>query len=133
MIRAVRPDVVLGHDPWKRTGCTPTTVARASSRSTGSSPPATPTSSPSAGTPHRPSRLLLFEAQDVDHVEAVDALDVDTKVEALLCHHSQWRSTMGIEEGSTRRATSNGQRSVTASKRRSPRTGGEPFKLLTEL
>ena len=46
-IRALRPDVVLGHDPWRATGCTPTTATPASSPSTASSPPATRTSSPS--------------------------------------------------------------------------------------
>jgi hypothetical protein len=46
--------------------------------------------------PHRPGLLLLFEAQDVDHYEHVGET-VAAKVDALLAHRSQWRSTMGIE------------------------------------
>ena len=46
--------------------------------------------------PHRPSTLLLFEPGRVDHVERVHGY-VDRKIEALLCHRSQWRSTMGID------------------------------------
>jgi hypothetical protein len=45
---------------------------------------------------HRPQRVLLFEADDVDHVERLDEAHVDAKIAALLCHRSQWRSTMGI-------------------------------------
>ena len=41
--------------------------------------------------------LLLFEAEHPDHVERVDEW-LDRKVEALLRHRSQWRSTMGIDD-----------------------------------
>jgi len=47
--------------------------------------------------PHRPTTLLCFEPGRVDHVEGVDSF-VDRKVEALLAHRSQWRSTMAIDE-----------------------------------
>ena len=99
VIRAVRPDVVLGHDPWKRYRLHPDhrRGGRAAS-STASSRRAIRTSSPARARPHRPSRLLLFEAQDVDHVEPVDDDAIDAKVDALLCHRSQWRSTMGIDD-----------------------------------
>ncbi|HYU39286.1 MAG TPA: hypothetical protein VEM59_05540, partial [Acidimicrobiia bacterium] len=46
--------------------------------------------------PHRPRRLLLFEAEEVDHLVQIGD-QFDAKVQALLCHHSQWRSTMGID------------------------------------
>jgi len=52
--------------------------------------------------PHRPDQLLLFEADVADHGERIDAF-VDRKIAALLCHTSQWRSTMGIDpEADTR-------------------------------
>ena len=51
-----------------------------------------------AGPPHRPSQLLLFEAQLIDHIEPADPADIAAKIEALLCHQSQWRSTMQIDE-----------------------------------
>jgi hypothetical protein len=51
--------------------------------------------------PHRPSCLLLWEANEVDHVESIDGF-LDAKLAALLAHQSQWQSTMGID---TDRAT----------------------------
>jgi hypothetical protein len=41
--------------------------------------------------------LLCFEAGRIDHVENVDGY-VDKKIEALLAHRSQWRSTMAIND-----------------------------------
>jgi LmbE family N-acetylglucosaminyl deacetylase len=132
VIRATRPDVVLGHDPWKQYRLHPDHRRAGQLVIDGVVAARDPHFFPGAGTPHRPSRLLLFEAQVVDHVEAVDALDLDTKIEALLCHHSQWRSTMGIEEGSDRC-----DEQLAAFRHRIEEeiadTGGEPFKLLTDL
>ena len=39
--------------------------------------------------------LLLFEADEPNHAEDI-AVTIDAKVDALLCHRSQWRSTMDI-------------------------------------
>jgi hypothetical protein len=47
--------------------------------------------------PHRPSALLLWEADEPDHVEDVDGFD-GRKVSALLAHRSQFRSTMHIDD-----------------------------------
>ncbi len=97
VIRRVRPNVVVGHDPWKRYRLHPdheqagriTVAAIVAARD-----------------PHffahhddppwRPDTLLLFEAQDVDHEERVGD-HLRTKAEALLAHRSQWRSTFGID------------------------------------
>ena len=80
------------------TGCTPTTATPAGSPSTAWSRPAIRTSSPSRTSPaHRPSALLLFEADEPDHVEDVTGFEADTKIAALLEHRSQYRSTMYIE------------------------------------
>jgi hypothetical protein len=46
--------------------------------------------------PHRPSGLLLWEADQVDHVETIDDF-LAAKLAALLSHQSQWESTMGID------------------------------------
>jgi LmbE family N-acetylglucosaminyl deacetylase len=46
----------------------------------------------------RPSTLLLWEADDVDHVEDVTSF-VELKLAALLEHRTQLRSTMHIEVG----------------------------------
>jgi LmbE family N-acetylglucosaminyl deacetylase len=98
-IRRLRPDVVLGHDPWKRYRIHPdhrhagwlTLDAVVAARDHHYFPeqhlPA-----------HRPGRVLLFEAEEVDHLEQVDRY-LDTKIRALLCHRSQWPSTMRIDAG----------------------------------
>ena len=97
-LRRVRADVVLGHDPWKRYRLHPdhhragtvTIDAIVAARD--------PHFFPRLGEPHRPERLLLFEAEVADHVERIDDT-FDAKVASLLAHRSQWRSTMGIEAG----------------------------------
>jgi LmbE family N-acetylglucosaminyl deacetylase len=97
VIRTVRPDVVLGHDPWKRYRLHPDHRAAGFLVTDGIVAARDPHFFPEQGVaPHRPDRLLLFEADEPDHFETIDAF-VDTKVEALLCHRSQWRNTMGIE------------------------------------
>lgn len=96
VIRTVRPDVVLGHDPWKRYRLHPDHRHAGHLAVEGIVAARDPHFFPDQGLePHRPAHLLLWEADVVDHVEDVtDWLDV--KLEALLCHASQWKSTMGI-------------------------------------
>ncbi|HLJ08536.1 MAG TPA: PIG-L family deacetylase, partial [Acidimicrobiia bacterium] len=50
--------------------------------------------------PHRPTSLLLWEADVVDHVESLEGF-LPAKMAALLAHRSQWRSTMGIDADPT--------------------------------
>lgn len=100
VLRTVRPDVVLTHDPWKRYRLHPdhrhagflVLDAVVAARDPHFFPHLGPA-------PHRPDLLLLFEAEVVDHYERVDATFA-AKAEALLAHRSQWRSTMGIVDGS---------------------------------
>ena len=76
------------------TGSTPTTGTPACSRATASSRRATRTSSPSTGVAHhRPTHLLLFEADAVEPPEDVTAT-VEAKLAALEGHASQFESTM---------------------------------------
>jgi len=96
VIRAVRPNVVLGHDPWKRYRLHPDHVHAGQLAIDGIVAARDPHFFPGSGPPHRPDGLLLFEAEVIDHVENVGT-SLDTKVTALLAHVSQWRSTMGIE------------------------------------
>jgi LmbE family N-acetylglucosaminyl deacetylase len=95
-IRRIRPDVILGHDPWKRYRLHPdhrnagflVTDAIVAARD--------PLFFPELDAlPHRPKTLLLFEADEPDHLEDVTHF-VDAKLAALLEHRSQLRSTMGI-------------------------------------
>jgi LmbE family N-acetylglucosaminyl deacetylase len=96
-IRTIRPDVVLGHDPWRRYRLHPdhrhagfiTTDAIVAARD--------PHFFANQGlAPHRPSALLLWEADEPNHVEDVVGF-ADTKIAALLAHESQHQSTMGID------------------------------------
>jgi LmbE family N-acetylglucosaminyl deacetylase len=132
VIRATRPDVVLGHDPWKQYRLHPDHRTAGSLTIDGIVAARDPHFFPDAGAPHRPSRLLLFEAQLIDHVEAVDEADIDAKIAALLCHHSQWLSTMGIQEGAREEQE---QRAAFEEHIRNEieAAGGEQFKLLTDL
>ena len=95
-IRRIRPDVILGHDPWKRYRLHPdhrnagflVTDAIVAARD--------PLFFPELDAlPHRPKTLLLFEADEPDHLEDVTHF-VEAKLAALLEHRSQLRSTMGI-------------------------------------
>ncbi|HLM18521.1 MAG TPA: PIG-L deacetylase family protein [Acidimicrobiia bacterium] len=132
VIRAVRPDVVLGHDPWKQYRLHPDHRRAGELVIEGIVAARDPHFFPSAGRPHRPERLLLFEAQEIDHIEAVTEQDVEAKIQALLCHKSQWRSTMGID---TDAAQAKEQRAAFEARVREEITeaGGESFKLITEL
>jgi LmbE family N-acetylglucosaminyl deacetylase len=131
-IRTSTPDVVLGHDPWRQYRLHPDHRHAGQLVIDGIVAARDPHFFPDAGAPHRPSRLLLFEAQVVDHVETVAADDVTAKIDALLCHRSQWHSTMGIEMGTP---AADAQRGAFADRIRSEITdgGGEEFKLLTDL
>ena len=92
-------DVVLGHDPWRRYRLHPdhraagwlVTDALVAARD--------PKFFEDIGLPaHRPDALLLWEADEPNHVEDVEAT-AETKLSALLAHRSQYRSTFGIEDG----------------------------------
>jgi LmbE family N-acetylglucosaminyl deacetylase len=93
-IRVLRPQVVLGHDPWKRyrlhpdhrhagqLACDAIVAAR------------DPHFFREHGIAHhRPDTLLLWEADVVHHVEDVTG-HVETKLHALAAHESQFESTM---------------------------------------
>jgi LmbE family N-acetylglucosaminyl deacetylase len=97
-IRRLRPDVILGHDPWRRYRLHPdhrhagfiVTDAVVAARD--------PHFFADQGLPpHRPSALFLWEADEPNHVEDVSGY-TETKIAALLAHESQFESTMGIAE-----------------------------------
>jgi LmbE family N-acetylglucosaminyl deacetylase len=108
VVRSLRPDVVLGHDPWRRYRLHPdhrhagyvVTDALVAARD--------PLFFPEQElAPHRPDALLLWEADVVNHVETVVGHE-ETKVDALLAHRTQYRSTMGIEVDDRPEATADG-------------------------
>jgi LmbE family N-acetylglucosaminyl deacetylase len=98
-IRRVRPDTVLGHDPWKRYRLHPDHRHAGWLTIDGIVAARDPLFFPGLGGPHhRPSALLLFEPDAPNHLELISGT-LTQKVAALLEHKSQWRSTHGIDVG----------------------------------
>ena len=94
VIRELQPDVVLGHDPWKRYRLHPDHRHAGFLACDGVVAARDPHFYPEHGIAHhRPDRLLLFEADVPSHVEDVSGW-VETKLHALEAHASQFESTM---------------------------------------
>lgn len=97
-IRKLRPDVVLGHDPWKRYRLHPDHRHAGFLAVDGVVAARDPfffTEHDIAH--HRPSELLLFEADEPDHAELVGDV-IDLKIAALEAHVSQFETTMRIAD-----------------------------------
>ncbi len=94
VIRRLRPEVVLAHDPWKRYRLHPDHRAAGFLACDAIVAARDPHFFPEHRlAPHRPAALLLFEADEPDYASRVDTL-VETKIAALCAHTSQFRSTM---------------------------------------
>jgi LmbE family N-acetylglucosaminyl deacetylase len=139
-IRRLRPGVVFAHDPWKRYRLHPdhrnagflATDAIVAARD--------PLFFPELNlTPHRPDRLLLWEADEPDHIEDVTS-SFETKIAALLEHTSQFHTTMRIGNGGDQSTEDEhnafrdriAARLTTAGKKEGF-TYGEEFKLIERL
>ena len=97
-IRKYRPDVVLGHDPWRRYRLHPDHRNAGFLTTDGIVAARDPHFFPEqAIAHHRPTTLLLWEAEEPDHVESVIGFAA-AKLAALLAHESQLRSTMDITD-----------------------------------
>ena len=97
-IRTLRPDVVLGHDPWRRYRLHPDHRHAGFLVTDGVVAARDPHFFPEQGVAHhRPSTILLWEADEPDHVENAAGW-ADSKLAALLEHRSQFRSTMHIAD-----------------------------------
>ena len=97
VIRRLRPNVVLGHDPWKRYRLHPDHHAAGRLCVDGIVAARDPSFHPEqlrAGLePHRPDALLLFEADVDDHAETVTEADHRARLAALEAHVSQMETT----------------------------------------
>ena len=140
-IRRLQPVVVLGHDPWKRYRLHPDHRHAGLLAVEGVVAARDPHFFPEQALPHhRPAALLLFEADDPDHVEDVAGF-ADAKLEALHSHSSQLRSTMHIDHRADpatverqRRAFDDRIRAELAAHGAVERIAeGEAFKLIAEL
>ncbi|MFZ0667458.1 MAG: PIG-L deacetylase family protein [Acidimicrobiales bacterium] len=98
VIRRVKPDILLGHDPWRRYRLHPDHRHAGWLVTDGLVVAREPTFFPDAGPAHRPDCLLLWEADSPNHVEDVTPF-FTTKLDALMAHRSQHLSTMGIGTG----------------------------------
>ena len=100
-IRKLQPDVVLGHDPWKRYRLHPDHRNAGFLAVDGLVAARDPHFFAEQELPHhRPSELLLWEADEPDHVESLADRHVAAKIAALEAHESQFESTMRITDGS---------------------------------
>ena len=96
-IRRIRPDVLLGHDPWRRWRLHPDHRAAGFLVTDGVVAARDPHFLTDSGLAHhRPAELLLFDTEEPNHAEPVDEVAAAAKVAALLAHRSQHLSTMGI-------------------------------------
>ena len=139
-IRRLQPDVVLGHDPWKRYRLHPDHRNAGFLTVDGVVAARDPHFFPEHGLAHhRPSALLLFEAEEVDHVETLGQGDVARKLDALEQHRSQFRSTMFVEEDAPEGAEQLDAFRARVHERAAEHGGragtpyGEAFKLITGL
>ena len=136
-IRRLRPHVVLGHDPWKRYRLHPDHRHAGLLVVEGIVAARDPHFFPEQGeAPHRPSQLLLWEADEPDHVEDIGSV-LDRKLAALLEHRSQYRSTMDIDDPASAEQVARFRDKIHA---RAAEAGaedgvpyGERFKLLSKL
>ena len=136
-IRRLRPDVVLGHDPWKRYRLHPDHRHAGLLAVEGIVAARDPHFFPEQKIDHhRPSALLLWEADEPDHTEDISSF-LDAKVSALLEHRSQFRSTMHIDDPTSEEQV-DAFRSVVRERavddgRHAAVRYGERFKLITKL
>jgi LmbE family N-acetylglucosaminyl deacetylase len=136
-IRELRPDVVLGHDPWKRYRLHPDHRHAGLLAVEGVVAARDPHFFPEQSLPHhRPTTLLLFEADEPDHVEDVTGF-ADAKVAALLEHRSQWLTTHDISDPTDQAQLDRFRRHVTDDlATHGARIGvahGEAFKVIADL
>lgn len=97
-IRTLRPDVVLGHDPWRRWRLHPDHRNAGFLCVDGVVAARDPHFHPEQRLAHhRPSAILLFESEEPDHAEDVTGF-LDAKVAALLEHRSQFVTTHDITD-----------------------------------
>ena len=106
VIRELRPDVLLGHDPWKRYRLHPDHRAAGFLVCDALVAARDPHFFPEHGIAHhRPDALLLFEADEPDHAEEVTEAGLAAKIAALESHRSQYESTMFITDDPVSSAT----------------------------
>ncbi len=136
-IRKLAPQVVLGHDPWRRYRLHPDHRHAGWLTVDGIVAARDPFFFPDHDVAHhRPDLLLLFEADEPDHVEDVTGFEA-TKLAALLEHRSQFVTTMAIDDSESGEQLQAFRDRVFDRMRRAGApagvTFGEAFKLIDDL
>ncbi len=118
VIRDVRPDVLLGHDPWRRYRLHPDHRAAGFLTLDALVAARDPHFFPELDlAPHRPRALLLWEADLPNHVERAGGYE-GVKIEALLCHQSQVATTLGFDPSADDATRARGRQQFGAQVRR---------------
>jgi LmbE family N-acetylglucosaminyl deacetylase len=97
VIRELQPEVVLGHDPWRRYRLHPDHRAAGWLACDGVVAAREPHERIDGLDAWRPAALLLWEADEPDLLVDVSE-HIDRKLTALLAHTSQLRSTMEVDD-----------------------------------
>jgi LmbE family N-acetylglucosaminyl deacetylase len=95
LIRTLRPDVVIGHDPWRLYQMHPDHRAAGEIVRDAAWRAGEPRISGSPA--HRPAELWLFGAQEPNHVEDISEW-MEPKWQALMRHRSQYESAFRFSE-----------------------------------
>jgi len=128
IIRELTPDIVLGHDPWRRWRLHPDHRAAGFLTIDAVVAARDPHYHREHGIPHhRPAHLLLFECEQPDLYESVTADHVEAKVQALLAHRSQFESTMLIDTDDDGAQAETFRQRTLAEARQHGRISGVPF------
>lgn len=102
ILRRLKPQFVLAHDPWKRYRLHPDHAAAGDLAVRGIIASRDPFFYPEqlVGTPskagsgiHRVEELLLFEPDEVNHFESLDSAAAQAKIDGLIAHESQHETT----------------------------------------
>jgi LmbE family N-acetylglucosaminyl deacetylase len=98
VLRRFRPEVVLTHDPWRRYELHPdhVVVGRAGCEAVFRAREPRFYQDVPVSEPRLPSELWLFQADEPNHVENCSET-LGAVVEALACHRSQLRTSLGID------------------------------------
>jgi LmbE family N-acetylglucosaminyl deacetylase len=98
LVRRIRPNVILTHDPFTRYRLHPDHQAAGEAVIRAIVKSREPTVMPELGEYFRPDLLLLFESENPNHAEPLKQPDLETKAQALACHKTQARSSFGVSE-----------------------------------
>jgi LmbE family N-acetylglucosaminyl deacetylase len=136
-IRRFTPEVVLGHDPWRRYRIHPDHRNAGFLTTDGIVAARDPKFFPEQNiTPHRPTTLLLWEADEPDHIESIEGF-VDVKTRALLAHESQYETTLRVTDHTSNEQITQFRTEVENRGRQAGRLAdidvGEAFKRLDRL